>query len=75
MLNRVLSCSVSRIRDSEASAVIDCVTLNPIFLREFEFIREVISLELVQLGHVLTVVSQRLQESGALQILQLLLAE
>ena len=75
MLNRVFTSSISRICDSKASAVIDCVTLNPILLCEFEFIRKVINLELVQLDHVLAVVRQRLQEGGAPQILQLLVAE
>jgi len=75
MLNWVLSCSVSRIRDSKASAVINCVTLNPILLCEFEFIWKVINLELVQLDHVLAVVSKCLKEGGAPQILQLLIAE
>jgi len=75
MLNRVLSCSVSRIRDAKASAVIECVTSNPIFLSEFEFVGKVINLELVQLAHILTVITQCLQESGSLQILELLLVE
>ena len=75
MVNWVLSCSVSRIRDGKASAVIDCVTFNPIFLSEFELVWKVINLELVQLAYILTVLSQCGQESGSVQILELLLVE